>query len=246
MKTIKEIWDGEELRLSFRRCFDNKLLLQWEELKAIVQQLRLMDEPDQMVWKLNSTGVYFSQSLYAVINFRGVKQVYIPAIWKLNVPPRVQVFLWLVSHNKILTRDNLAKRQTINDGRCLFCCEPESMCHLFFECDVARDVWSYVSSLVGRGMGNNYEQVARLWISNEKNGALNTFSSAVIWNLWKMRNELHFGSLTWTGFQVIWMRMARLLRRWMPLCKEEWRPKIGRWRAELERKAMEMPRVEWY
>jgi hypothetical protein len=72
-KTIKEIWDGEELRLSFRRCFDDKLLLQWEELKAIVQHLRLTDEPDQMVWKLNSTGVYFSQSLYAVINFRGVK-----------------------------------------------------------------------------------------------------------------------------------------------------------------------------
>jgi hypothetical protein len=26
-------------------------------------------------------------------------------------------------------------------------------------------------------VGDNYEQIARLWISNEKNGALNTISS---------------------------------------------------------------------
>jgi hypothetical protein len=91
-KTIKEIWDGNDLRLSFRRCFDDKLLMQWGELKAIVQQLQLTDEPDQMVWKLSSTGVYSSQSLYAVVNFRGIKQVFVPAVWKLNIPPRVQVF----------------------------------------------------------------------------------------------------------------------------------------------------------
>jgi hypothetical protein len=91
-KSINEIWDGEELRLSFRRCFDEKLFLQWEELKAIVQQLQLTDAPDQMVWKLNSTRVYSSLFLYAVVNFRGVKHVFIPAIWKLNIPPRVQFF----------------------------------------------------------------------------------------------------------------------------------------------------------
>jgi hypothetical protein len=65
------------------------------------------------------------------------------------------------------------------------------MCHIFFEYDVARDVWSCIAGLVKRDTGGNYEQVARLWISNESNGALNIISSAVIWNLWKMRNELH-------------------------------------------------------
>jgi hypothetical protein len=32
-------------------------------------------------------------------------------------------------------------------------------------------------------MGGNYEQVARLWISNESNDAMNTISYAVIWNV---------------------------------------------------------------
>jgi hypothetical protein len=58
-----------------------------------------------------------------------------------------------------------------------------------------------------------------------------------------MRNELHFGRLTWTSFQVIWKRIARLLRKWMPLCKEGWQPTIGSWCEELEKKALEMPRI---
>jgi hypothetical protein len=75
-------------------------MLQWEEVRAIVHNLNLNEQPDQLVWKLNDSGVYTSQSLYAVVNFRGIKPVFIPSVWKLNIPPRVQVFLWLGSNNK--------------------------------------------------------------------------------------------------------------------------------------------------
>jgi hypothetical protein len=56
-----------------------------------------------------------SESLYAMISFRGVVPMYVSSIWKLSVPPRVQLFLWLVSNNKVLTRDNLAKRREVSD-----------------------------------------------------------------------------------------------------------------------------------
>jgi hypothetical protein len=36
------------------------------------------------------------------------------------VPPRVQLFLWLLSKNKILTRDNLGKRRRVDDPSCVF------------------------------------------------------------------------------------------------------------------------------
>lgn len=75
---------------------------------------------------------YTVQSLYVVINHRGVTSVYVQAVWKLNIPPRVQVFLWLLSKNKLLTRDNLAKRREVNGPACLFCSEHESIVHLFF------------------------------------------------------------------------------------------------------------------
>jgi hypothetical protein len=78
------------------------------------------------------------QSLYVVINDREVKQVFTPLMWKVLVPPRIYIFLWLLANNKTLTRDNLAKRREVNDKTCLFCNVDESTAHLFFSCCVAR------------------------------------------------------------------------------------------------------------
>jgi hypothetical protein len=55
------------------------------------------------------------QSLYAVINDRGVRQLFSPIMSKLLVPPRSHVFLWLLTNDKILTRDNLSKRKHLDD-----------------------------------------------------------------------------------------------------------------------------------
>jgi hypothetical protein len=44
---------------------------------------------------------YSSQSFYAIINYRGITPIYIPAVWNIVVPPKVQLFMWLLSHNKL-------------------------------------------------------------------------------------------------------------------------------------------------
>lgn len=80
-----------------------------------------------MMWAYTTSGKYEVQSLYAVINFRGITPVFVSAIWKLNIPPRVQFFLWLLSKNKLLTRDNLAKRRELSDATCLMCADNESI-----------------------------------------------------------------------------------------------------------------------
>jgi hypothetical protein len=67
-----------------------------------------------VVWQYETSGIYSVSSLYAIINFRG-GAVYVQAVWKIKVPPKIHFFLWLVSHNKVLTRDNLIKRQNVDD-----------------------------------------------------------------------------------------------------------------------------------
>jgi len=86
-----------------------------------------------MIWHFSSNGVYSSQSLYKVINFRGIKIkiVHISAVWELKIPPHVHFFLWLVINNRVLTRDNLVKRRKVEDGSCLFCAEKETIQHAF-------------------------------------------------------------------------------------------------------------------
>jgi hypothetical protein len=82
----------------------------WEEMVQIAATVERSEDDNTLIWQYTSTGVYSSQSLYKIINFRGVQPVFVPAVWKLLIPPRVQFFLWLLSKNKLLTCDDVEKR----------------------------------------------------------------------------------------------------------------------------------------
>jgi hypothetical protein len=103
----------------------------WYDLRSIAESLHLSEEEDSVICKFDSKGVYSVISLYAIVNFRGIMPVHIPAAWRVKVQPRVHVLLWLLANNKLLTRDNLVKRQHVPDLRCIFCTESESVT-LFF------------------------------------------------------------------------------------------------------------------
>jgi hypothetical protein len=109
-RAVADVRDGSNVRCTFRRCVDERFMFMWEELVNLVSTVSMSENEDAMIWQFQSSGIYSSQSLYNVINFRGVIPVFIPSVWKLTVPPRVHFFLWLLSKNKLLTRDNLEKR----------------------------------------------------------------------------------------------------------------------------------------
>ena len=159
--TIVDAWDGEQLRLTFRRNFGDNLMRQWYDLVEIAKSIVFTQEDDSLIWQLENKGTYSTSSLYHVINFRGICPVFIPALWKLNVPPRVHVFLWLLSHNKIMTKDNLRKRQIFKPEECLFCSEKETVHHLMFDCVVSKIIWTFVSEHFAVCIGTSYEYVAR-------------------------------------------------------------------------------------
>jgi hypothetical protein len=74
--------------------------------------------------------VYYSDSLHLAD--------YQPVVWKLKIPPRIQVFLWPFSQNKIMTKDNLRKRGKPKPLECILCKEIEYVTHLFFDCIVSQ------------------------------------------------------------------------------------------------------------
>jgi hypothetical protein len=131
----------------------------WYELKSIAETLCLNDEEDSVIWKFDSKGVYSVSSMSLHI-----PDVHIPAIWRVKVQPRAHVFLWLLANNKLLTRDNLAKRQHVPDHSCVFCSDSESIMHLCFRCVVAREVWKQISNITGVKLQVNLLSIASLWI----------------------------------------------------------------------------------
>jgi len=161
------------------------------------------------------------------------------------IPPRVQFFLWLLSHNRLLTRDNLAKRQEIRDRSCIFCAEHESICHLFFDCCIGTNTWKVVSEFLGTDVGSDFESVARFWLAHKRHVLTNAISSAILWSIWKLRNEIYFQGVRWTGLPLLFLKTVRMLRRWIPLFKQEMGAQVEDFARRLEIHASSPPQLQW-
>jgi hypothetical protein len=69
--SIADAWDGTQLKISFRWCFDHDLMIKWFEIVQIAQTLSLNDEQDTLIWKFEANGLFIVKSMYAIINFWG-------------------------------------------------------------------------------------------------------------------------------------------------------------------------------
>jgi hypothetical protein len=181
--TVADLWDGTELKCTFRRGFDTRLMNLWLEIVQLASTITFSEEEDTLIWQFRSNGIYSSQSLYRIINFRGILPVHVPTVWHIKVPPGVQLFLWFLSKNKNLTRDNLNIRKRLDDMSCLFCSEHETVHHLFFECAVAKQMWAYMSEVWDREVGSDFLSIGQMWLCNKRFLVCNIFCAAALWGL---------------------------------------------------------------
>jgi hypothetical protein len=157
--------------------------------------------------------------------------VYTPVVWKLSTSHRLHIFLWLLSNNKILTRDNLSKRQHVDDPSCLFCDDMETTQHLLFGCCVDRVMWCNLAEILGKNLGNDFESIARYWLCYKKYKTVNICTTMILWTLWKMRNFMCFQVNQWFRMQRVFFRCAKMLRGWCGIQKEEVASQLGKWCA---------------
>jgi hypothetical protein len=92
-QTVSDIWDGQQIRCTFRRTFSEEMMVQCQELLVIINTISFSEDEDQLIWQYETNGVYSSSSMYSLVNLRGVHPVFLPPVWELKIPPRIQVFL---------------------------------------------------------------------------------------------------------------------------------------------------------
>eukprot|EP00253_Pinus_taeda_P031968 PITA_31968 len=97
-------------------------------------------------WGWGQTGVYSAKQGY--IQMQSKKDsVHPEGVWKLIWEcfsiPKINFFFWTLFQNKILTGENLCKRNIAGPHRCVFCKKPlETSAHIFLECEFAQKTWS--------------------------------------------------------------------------------------------------------
>lgn len=129
-------------------------------------------------------------------------------------------FLGLIVHNKSLTRDNLAKSQVIPDTSCVFCSEAESIKHLFFDCIVSRQIWEVVADVLHIHIPCSFESLLSFWKINKKFAAVNIFTTATLWGLWRIRNDFVFQGRRWRSMKCVIGLVGSLVRQWKILCPD--------------------------
>lgn len=83
--------------------------------------IRLTIGSDSATWLWEKSCQFTVKSAYYALKNTPRIQSDIHRIWKLMVPPRMQVFSWILSLNRLLTVDNLMKRCWQMTNRCVMC-----------------------------------------------------------------------------------------------------------------------------
>ena len=98
---------------------------------------------DKMIWSVDASGCFKVSSVFKSEE-KGACPLWTKA-WIKCLIPKVNIFLWILLQNKILTLDNLQKRGINVVNRCSLCKEDyEDRDHLFLNCTYSQKVWSTI------------------------------------------------------------------------------------------------------
>lgn len=80
--------------------------------------------------------------MYQAIDQSHIIQFPFAHIWKLKTPPRINLFLWRVAHDRLMTNMERERRGISDNGLFPRCQQaPESIMHLLRDCEFAMDLW---------------------------------------------------------------------------------------------------------
>jgi len=118
------------------------MLALWEILATVI----ISNQRDRWFWSLDGSDEFSVASARKYINSKTLVVDHSSTRWNTFVPIKVNIFTWRLSLNKIPIRDNLDKRGIdIHSLLCPVCdLEIETVRHLFFSCQMARDIWKNI------------------------------------------------------------------------------------------------------
>jgi ribonuclease HI len=178
-------------------------LLQQVVPSSIVQKLHAIVPPhasheaDKQFWPGTATGIFTVSSAYYMLTKETLNDVNKrwKGIWKIESIERIRVFVWLLVHDRLLTKARLARWQ-LGNSFCHSCTQfEETTIHVMRDCPIAVNVWRHLLPAQDRGnfFTVGYHDWIQLNLSN-KFGKNSENNWTAIWAtacflLWQWRNK---------------------------------------------------------
>lgn len=133
--------------------------------------------------------------------------------WFPGLTPKINIFLWILLQNNILTIDNLRKRDFYLPNRCYLCLNnEESVNHMFIHCPFVLPIWGMFFQMWGLNwvFPQDIQDYFKSWNYPTNNPTIRNlwkFSFAhILWGIWKERNKKLFKNDINTS-KVVWAKI---------------------------------------
>ncbi|XP_026460037.1 uncharacterized protein LOC113360789 [Papaver somniferum] len=154
---------------------------------------------DSRVWVGNVHGKYTVKDGIRSDEDEGEPNFPIDVVWSREYPYKINFFLWLLSHDRIMTADNLLRRGMNVSSLCCFCDEDdETSSHLFYECWRTRRIWDYFVEgcrfewTYNSNVTINVKSWKFNWCDERLSQIWNNIPVAIWWCIWRERNARVF------------------------------------------------------
>ena len=202
--------DSLDLNTTVSHFIENK---QWNVSKlhsylrnpALVQKILglpipLTDIKDSFCWGLSTSGAFTTKTASWLAHGHVHNDALWPykGIWKLDIMPKIKIFLWQMCHNALPVRGTLIRRGCQLDPTCPLCANDiESSEHLFQDCPQTRQIWElahhhhWIPYPTSTSASNAWLPSFLIFLTTYDKKALQHIAF-LLWSIWQMRNEVIF------------------------------------------------------
>ena len=122
-----------------------------ERLLQKIQAFKVhRDAEDRVIWIISRYGTFSVKSLYSILEPEVSPLFPSGSIWRSSVPPKIAFFAWEASWGKVLTLNQLQRREHLLVNRCFLCLSKVgTIDHLLLHCAKTRVLWNHFFSLFG-------------------------------------------------------------------------------------------------
>ena len=172
---------------------------------AIILKIPLPKEhlDDEVLWHYDKRGEYSVKSGYQLalrMKFLDApssperRSQYWSALWSLELPQKITIFMWRESNNLLPSTENLWKRKVLLAPTCQRCRKSiESISHALLECKAAKSIWLQSPFTVPSFKHHSQDIFSILQgMAKELRKADLELMVALCWAIWFSRNKFIF------------------------------------------------------